>query len=256
MKKRTVNKVHANAAAARGTINAFNDLLSPEEQMLFRKYFHIRPDKKTLTVLSMLEYAPMYTCRVKVTKLRQLLDALRQQLPVLTGTDTGAASAALKKLGFKKDKKKRYYTNCLKAAFIRGMIAGQRVYGDVKFIGTRLPLAKKKKSPFCVIGSKDRTLYLFTLSDRLDENAIREVEICRTQVLDASHDCRDRQRYDRVLRDYPWVDFDGFDNVACVAVLNGGAVAPEVRRAWAEQHNTGKVQLWFYEMALGFMEII
>lgn len=250
MKTREVDKIHANAAGARGAYDAFIATLDESQAALLRKYFHLRPNGKGVAIVSTLEYAPMSSTLVKIPKLRKAMDSLWADMPVLTGFDRKAAVACLKKHGFRPEKKKLAQETALRAAFIRGLVCGEPGYEGVQFITSGLCL--DKKAPFVVVGHKDNALHLFGVSAVVDAKAVTQTEAARGMVLDALNNGRQKAAYERVLRDFPGTDIDTFESVCCTAVLSGEAFSPVARLIWAQENNAGSIRLWFFESGLQF----
>ena len=245
MKKRAVDKLHANAAGARGAFDAFVTLLDEPTAALFRKCFHYRPTKKNVIIVSTLSYAPMWTTSLPVPKLRKKLDALLEVLPELTGCDTAAARKCLKKQGFKKVAKKQTELAALRARFIRAMIMENPFFNGVRFLADGLCL--NKKAPSVLVGLRGTELNLYVPVLKPDPQAISAVDICRGLVVDPLNDGAQKAKYERIWKDWPDTDFETIDTVRCTAVICGEGMSRAALARWAVENNPGGVDIVSYE---------
>ncbi len=243
MNEFTVKKIYKRSAIAKEVLEQYLDNMPSAE--LFQKYFHLRPTSSGITIVSTLPDAPMRGIPLKnADELKNTLEHLGDLLPKLVSDDYEQVAETLRPLGFKKRSKKSIREEDVQATFIRGMIAQESAYQNIRFVASELTLEKTMR--FDVVGyrSSDDTLFLFEVKKGRTTDATNQVAEYRRHI-EAY-----REKFAKVLSVYPNLSVSSFSNIKCVAVMEFDENSPE--SIWENTVTAHDVDIWMYDRELNF----
>ena len=250
MNTNTVSTIAEHARAAQKAYENMPDI--------FRKYFHLRPTSKDITVVSTLPYAPMRGLNVSPEDLPKRLSAIKKKLPVLLSM-TDQSCSELQALGFSKREKQSALEENIQAMFIRGMLDGEDYYQGIRFVASELTLGDHKR--FDVVGFQGDTLYIFELKRNRDTTAAPQVKTYCDYVV---NHC---DKFKEVLGDYPNLSVPHFKSVKGIAVMcysentiyptwnDWYKAAEKVKRSEKYTPDISGIDIWLFKEALTFIKL-